>query len=235
VRAPRRRSGFTLLEVVVALGIMTLIGAMAWGTLMGTLQTRDYLEADDQVARGARNTLDRLQRQLSVAFLTTNTGAVNTYRTVFVAVDEDEQDTLFFATLAHRRLFQDAREGDQAELTWFVDDDPDDKGRQMLLARESARIDQEPALGGRVLPMARGVTRFDLRFLDGTTGEWRDDWDTNGTETPARLPRAVTVILGLAAPDPDGEDEDREQLFVETILLELSTPMSRSLFAKGQN
>jgi type II secretion system protein J len=229
----RQRGGFTLIEVVVALGIMVLIGAMAFGTLAGALKTRDYLEADDEVARAARATLDRLHRQLSVAYLTSNTSAVNTYKTVFVAINEDETDQLYFATLAHRRLYQGAFEGDQSELTWFVEDDPQAEGELMLLMRESARIDQEPSKGGRVLPVARGVKRFDLRFLDGTTGEWREDWDTTGTETTSRLPRAVTIILALSAPDPGDEDEDAEQVFVDTVILELATPVTKSLFAKG--
>ena len=87
------------------------------------------------------------------------------------------------------------------------------------------------------MPLARGVSRFDLRYLDGTTGEWRDEWDTNGSETPARLPRAVQIVLELVSKDPNGDDDDDTIVtpYVQTVMLAMASPQKRSVFARGNN
>lgn len=232
----RRRAGFTLIEVVVALGVMVLIASLAWGVLAGTFKARDFLERQDVLERGARVALDRIDRELSVAFLTSNTSAVNTYRTVFIGRDEDDADVLWFATRAHRRRYANAHECDQAEITLWTDTDPTDDsgGRLALLHRESQRIDEKPDEDGVIQPLAVGVTRFDLRYLDPITAEWRDEWDTTGADTPDRLPRAVEVVLTLVGPDPADPDENVERTFVRTILLVSAKAMQQSLLNSGQ-
>ena len=85
------------------------------------------------------------------------------------------------------------------------------------------------------MPIARGVTRFDLRYLDGASGEWKDEWDTDGSETPGRLPRAVQIVLELTSKDPNGDDEDDTITtpYVRTVMLALAEPQARSAFARG--
>lgn len=230
-----RRRAFTLIEVMVALAIMAVIAALTWGSLSGALQTRDYLDEQDELDRSARIALSRIQRELSLAFLTTNTTAINSYKTVFVAKDADGADQIWFSTLAHRRTIRDSRECDQAEITLWTDDDPDgESGDLVLLHRESERIDEEPDKGGVVLPLATGVASFDLRYLDPTTGEWRDEWDSQGSETPERLPRAVEIKLVLRGPDPDDDKRSVERPYITTVLVERANRLEKSLLS-GDN
>lgn len=215
------RAGFTLIEVIVALGILTVIGMLAWGALSGALQARDYLESGDELDRSARLSLARISRELSLAFLTNNTSATDTYKTVFVAKDGDGTDQIWFSTMSHRRTVRDSRESDQTEITLWTEPDPNGEGGELaLLHRESGRVDEEPDKGGVVLPLATGVKRFDLRYLDAQTGEWRDEWDTTGADTPNRLPRAVQIVLVLTGPDPNDEDRTLEHPYLTTVLIE---------------
>lgn len=227
----RSRAGFTLIEILVALAVLGIIAALAFAALAGVVQTRDVLEEQEVLDRQARTAMARLRRDLSLAWMTPQTQAVNTFRTVFVGQD-DSPDRLWFATLAHRRLHRDSRESDQTEITLWCEPDPVDRDAWVLLRREAPRIDQEPEDGGAILPLAYGVTTFELRFLDPTTNEWRDSWDTTGTETPNRLPRAVQVVLSLLGPG-DELGERVPHPFVTTVLLEFGPPLTRSLFSDG--
>lgn len=220
-RNTRPAAGFTLVEVVVALAILSVIGMLSFGALSGALQARDYLESSDEVDRSARMALARISREIRLAFLTANTGATSTYKTVFIGKDGDPSDQIWFATMAHRRSLRDAREGDQAEVTIWAEPDPHGEGGELaLLHREAGRIDEEPDKQGVVLPLATGVTRFDLRYLDAQTGEWRDEWDTTSVDTPNRLPRAVQIVLVLTGPDPNDEDRTLEHPYLTTVLIE---------------
>lgn len=234
-RLPPRGSapGFTLMEVMLALALLATIGALVTSTLGNTLKARELLVADDAVQKSARVALSRLARELRLAYLTESTTAVNTYRTVFVARDEDPVDTVWFTALSHRRMYRDTRECDQTEITLWGEDDPEQSNLSVLLHREAPRIDQEPDLDGVILPLAHGVKRFDLRFLDSQTAEWHEEWDTTGTETPNRLPRAVKLVLVISAPDVEDPDTLVDHTFVTTILLEYADAMTRSVFSRG--
>jgi general secretion pathway protein J len=183
------RRAFTLMEVVVALAIMVVIGMMAFTTLGSSIELRDVLEQDDAIARSARVAMDRLTTELSQAYLSENANP-NTFTTVFTGKDEGDGTALWFATTSHRRTYRGSRESDLTEVTIWLDDE-EENSNSILLHRESGLIDNEPDMGGQVLPLARNVTRFQVYFLDHQSGEWEEEWDSIGGETPNRLPRAV--------------------------------------------
>ena len=103
----------------------------------------------------------------------------------------------------------------------------------VLYHRAGPRIDHEPDKDGPILPLARGVTRFDLKYLDSRTGEWKEEWDSTGADTPGLLPRAVQIVLGLATPHPEKEGDFIESTYVRTVMLAMANPQTQSAFAKG--
>ena len=64
-----------------------------------------------------------------------------------------------------------------AEITLWVKG-PEDKG-DVLMIRQKGRVDNEPDQGGKVLPLIDHVA-IQFRYLDSTTNEWRDEWDSTG-------------------------------------------------------
>ncbi len=228
-----RSRAFTLIEVMVAVALLTMIGAVVIATLRNSLRARDLLAENDGVQQSARVALERVSRELRLAFLTPSVAAVNTYQTVFIATDDDPVDEIWFTTLSHQRLYRDARECDQTEITIWGESDPENPNLMVLLHREAPRVDEEPDKDGVILPLAHGVRRFDLLYLDGNTGEWLEEWSTTGVETPDRLPRAVKLVLIIAAPDLENEGDWIDHSYVTTIMLEYAEPLQRSVFALG--
>ena len=95
----RAQRGLTLIEVVISLGILVFMGAITWQTIAASLMLRDILEYEDTVSRSARVAMDQIKKELRVAFLTSNTTAVNTYQTVFIGKDGGDEDQLWFNTI----------------------------------------------------------------------------------------------------------------------------------------
>lgn len=226
IRSARLRRGMTLMEAVLAIAIVLVLAMTGWASVQGAIELGDALSMDDETTRAARVAMGRLRRELQVAYLTEHTTAVNTYRTEFVGQNSDP-DMLWFATLAHERLYRDSRESDQAEVTVWVDDAPREHGPgDVLLHRESPRVDQYPDEDGRIFPLAYHVESFDLYYLDGRISEWKDEWDTRSAEYGRRLPRAVRIGLVLLAPDPDDpERRTIEKSFLTTVLLDNADPV----------
>lgn len=227
----RSRAGFSLLEVVVALGIMGLIGLITFETIASALDTRDVLEEEDASNQSARVALDRLRRDLRVAYLTTNTSAVNTYKTQFIGKNEGP-DRLWFTTLSHHRLFRESRECDQTEVTYWTEDDPTMKGAKVLLRREAPRIDNEPEKGGLIAPLAYNLKAVEYRYINPKTNEWLEEWDSTGVDLANKLPRAVQIALVFLVADPDDPEKLVERPYATTVMLyygdKLTTKVSSS-------
>mgnify|MGYP001274539569 CR=1 FL=1 len=73
--------GFSLIEVVIALSVMTMIGTIALMTITSTLDVRNTLKEQDELYRSMRVGMDRIKKELRVAFLTNQTAAIGTYQT----------------------------------------------------------------------------------------------------------------------------------------------------------
>jgi general secretion pathway protein J len=215
----------TLIEVMIAIGIVITMAAIGWASVGDAVELNDALANGDMTTRSARVALSRLRRELQLAYLTPHRQSRNQYWTVFISEDTDP-DSLYFATLAHQRLYKNSRECDQAEITVWGERAPRDQGiGEILYHRESKRIDEEPAEGGRVWPLAYNVHSFNLRFLDGRINEWMDEWNSENAEFGYRLPRAVQMGLVLLQADVEDERDTTEVPFLTTVLLEYADPI----------
>lgn len=215
----RNRRGMTLIEVMISVFIVLVMGLIIAESLSNAIEYQRVLEDRDVVIRQARVALSKIRREIEQAYLTPSQTALETVQTVFVGLDE-EPDTLFFATMAHQRVYRDSRECDQAEITLWAERATEEQGRgYVLYHRESQRVDHEPDEQGSVYPLAYNVRSFNLRYLDPKDVTWREEWDSRGTDTLYRLPRAVEVGLVLISPDPTDEDRTIDVPFVTTIAL----------------
>lgn len=216
----------TLIEVMVALMVITVMSVVVFQTLANTAEMDELLSDRDETTRAARVALGRIQRELQLAWLTPNRDAALTYQTVFVGED-DSPDTLIFASLSHERLYLNTRESDQTEITIWTEQETG-KGKRgfTLYHREAPRIDDKPDEDGVIQPLAKNVRSFDVRYLDSQTNEWVEEWDTRGVDTPYRLPRAVELSLVLIGRDP----EDRERSIDVPFLARVRTEFSPVLF-----
>jgi general secretion pathway protein J len=231
---------------MVAISILLIMGLMIAESLNNSIEFQRLLEDRDVTIRQARVTMSKIRREIEMAYLTPSQHAVETVQTVFVGMNDDP-DQLFFATMAHQRVYRDSRECDQAEITLWTERATEEQGRgHVLFHRESPRVDERPDEDGIVYPLAYNVRSFNLRYLDPMDNEWTDEWDTRNTETIYRLPRAAEVGLVLIAPDPMDEDRSIDVPFMTTINLTyggklmskgnpLNNRVSQSLFGGNGN
>jgi general secretion pathway protein J len=205
----RRQRGFTLIEVLIAVGITAVVGAMALGAFSRSAAARQAVEEQDERVGGARAALGRMAREVSAAFLSDHFDRQR-FRdrpTVFKGRDGGDRDTLLFATMAHTRTVRDARESDQSVVEYYLDPDPEIPGEQALFRREKLRIDDEPDRGGVKSLLLHHVVAFDVAYWDWQKQEWVRDWSTAPGDRPLLPPR---VRMKLTLRMPDGKPRDFE-------------------------
>jgi general secretion pathway protein J len=198
----RRPGGFTLLEVMIAVSITAVIGAMALGAFQRTSVARQTVQDQDERFSGARAALTRMADELSMAFLSEHYDR-RRFRdrpTVFRGRDGGDRDTLLFATMGQRRGTRDAKVSDQMVVRYAVDVDPESPGAHALFRSQKARIDDEPERDATRALLLRHVTAFDVTYWDWQKQEWVRDWSTAPGERPL-LPTRVRLKLTLRMPD----------------------------------
>ncbi len=197
-----RGHGFTLVEVLIAVSITAVVGAMAVGAFQRASAARQAVEEQDERVAGARAALGRMARELQSAFLSEHFDRLR-YRdrpTLFKGRGGSGRDSLLFATMAHTRAVRDAKESDQSVVEYYVDADPDAPGANALFRREKIRIDDEPDRGGTKAALLRNVVGFEVTYWDWQKQEWARDWSTAPGER-LLLPSRVRIKLTLRMPD----------------------------------
>lgn len=191
--------GFSLVELMVAMGITAVIGIMTVGSFHQVDRAASIARDQDERYAAGRVALSRLSRELSMAFLSDNYDKRRFREPVTLFVGRE--DELLFTTMAHERIYLDAKESDQALVEYVVDADPDHPGGEALFRREKVRLDDEPDRGGRKDLVADRVVSLKLQYWDKRRKEFVREWTTRSTEHREELPTRVRIELEIALPD----------------------------------
>jgi len=202
LRQGRASRGFTLVELLVAIVVLSLISVLIYSAFSSMKRSREGIERVDDRYREGRLAMARMTRELQSAYISLH-APINTallvQRTAFIGSTGTPADRLDFASFSNRRIDRNSHISDQCELSYFGSPNPDLSGVTDLARRVSTTLDLDPKHGGRVEVLATDIDLFDLQYLDPLSGNWLDTWDTTQTVTgqPARLPVQVRILLVL--------------------------------------
>ncbi len=198
----RARRGFTLVELLVAIVVLSLISMLIYSAFASMKRSREGIERVDDRYREGRLAMARMTRELQSAYISLH-APINTsllvQKTAFIGSTGTPADRLDFDSFSNRRLDRNSHVSDQCELSYFGSSNPDLSGVTDLARRVSTTLDTDVKKGGRIEVLATDIDLFDLSYLDPLTGNWLDTWDTTQAVTgqPARLPVQVRIVLVL--------------------------------------
>ncbi|HVV48836.1 MAG TPA: prepilin-type N-terminal cleavage/methylation domain-containing protein, partial [Polyangia bacterium] len=194
IRSRPREGGFTLIEVMLALAILTFVTSIMWGSFSQTAANKRALESAQERMHTVRTALNRMARELEMAYLSDSENtAIAERRTFFVGASRGDVDELQFSNFAHQRLRAGANEGDTALISYFGERDPDDRRVLNLMRRETRRLqaDDPNTLLGESYVLCPDVSRVKFAYYDQTLKQWNNDWSTLNASGQAYLPAHV--------------------------------------------
>lgn len=199
--------GFTLVEVLIAVALVSFIMLMIWQTTSQSINAKKRIEKRDEVYHSARVAIDKMIQDFAQAFLLKGEPHLGRRQgsPVLKTVFKGESDEVSLASLSHLRLFKGSKESEGAEIGYKIERDPDNRDLSILFRRESKGIDDNPEEGGEWIPLAEKVKKMSLEYYDGTKFEWKNSWNSESIEKE-QLPRAVKVTLVFAHPS-DADEE----------------------------
>jgi general secretion pathway protein J len=203
----RRSRGLTLIEILVAMAVMTMMTVSVWTSFRTTAQSMRYAEQLQVRYAIIRNSMSRMAAELSMAYLSFNRPAdEDRHFTLFDGRDQFTLDNVTFSSFSHVRMRKDANESDQSVIQYFVERDPKDPSRTHLFRRESRRLTGDiPDKMIELFPayiFCEDIKSFDVKYWDVKKNEWVDEWRTTKQDMqPDRLPERVKITLGIMDPN----------------------------------
>ena len=156
-----------------------------------------------------RGALSRMARELSMAFLSEHYDKkrYRTRPTWFRLKDGRADARLLFTSFAHERLQTDIKQSDQAAFEYTLGQAEDGSGRQDLLRRTKAIIDEDMEREGLKSTLAEDVLKFGVQCWDPKDREWRDEWDSNSSTRQGQVLLPPRVKLTLVFKDDNGKEK----------------------------
>jgi len=193
-RAPH---GFTLIEMMLAIGVLALILTMLASSFHTVAASKAHAEGRLMVDREGRALLWQLTKELRNAVQTPYTASnVALFGNGHVSGGVPA-DTITMSTFSggHRRALTGLTP--ETIVTYNLISNPDQQGWLML-----ERSQQSGLLTGAVSPqtttLADNVLSLHFRYFDGQ--KWGESWDSSSLSQGRQLPVAVAIQIKMAAP-----------------------------------
>ncbi len=188
-----RSTAFTLVEIMVAMAVFSIVLAAIYSTWTAILRSsKTGLDAVAQVQR------ERMAiRTLEEALLCARSFAVDVNHYTFLAENGDDATLSFVAQLPDS-FPRGGRFGDfNVRRVTFSLERSEDFGRNLVLRQNPILMDLDQDEIEHPVVLARNVKELRMQFWDTRLGDWIDEWQQTN-----QLPRLVAISLTIGAADP---------------------------------
>ncbi len=216
-KMPRRESGFTLIEVIIAIAILAAMVLLNYQLLRGIIKAKELIEDRRDVMYIANSLLTRLSRELQLAIAApqhplfecpdgpASAPPANAGPQRFLLGESDGKPgtILFMAKGAGQQTADSSGQTGVVMLKYSVEQDPDrssDRDAPLVLMRS------ETPSSGQILkdckkdihfPITTNLLDFSLRFYDGQKKSWSNEWKE---QRALPLPHIIEFTLVLQSP-----------------------------------
>jgi type II secretion system protein J len=216
---PEGAPGFTLLEVMIALGIMATILAVLFGTYSAAVERAARARELSQVYHEARVLLELMAADLRAAYVKEaveqaqqelQQARAKPY--VFEGEDRSEaglpEDSLTFSAFVPPSR-PESRELEVCRVTYKLEPLADRPQERVLLRRVNCHLDPDATEHEQLLPLSELVRGLDFQYYDERNTEY-PQWRSRDMPGGKRLPARVKITLLLA--DKHGQVRPFEML-----------------------
>lgn len=205
----RDRSGFTLLEILLAVFIFGTVLSIIYTSYTGTFRIVSETENQADIYRMARIALERISEDLASVYVSgeeetpEDAGSSESGESPplfqFVGatrqIEERRADTLRFTSLAHLVFSERDQPGRIARIGYSVEQGDTEEGLVLIRSDDAGlglTLDPEERVGGLVLCDQLHSVGFTYYNRDGDKSE---DWDSEGEEFNNAIPVMVSIEL----------------------------------------
>lgn len=175
-----RARGFTLVELLVAVAVLAVVAALAWGGLAAVARSRALIEAEQQRLAALTRAFGRFEADLRAAVARPVRDGAGAESPALRG-----EPALLEVTRGLPPSLIETGGADLARVAWSLQSGSLQRAAWMVLDRPAGVA----PLGEALVPDA---SRIEFRYLDAQ-GRWQSRWADS-----VRLPLAVELRLGVA-------------------------------------
>lgn len=183
-QAPRGfESGFTLIEVLLAVSLVAMMATLVFGSLYVTLSAIDTARANSANEQIVRSTLRLMTDELSFGEGRTTfpwTGINGQW-------DGQPADSIAFLTMGQFRGAESAKDTELVRIVYTREGD-----RLLRFARKNLYGLTDESI--EQVELATKVKGFNVRYYDGKGKLWLDEWSGRGQESPKVILLELTLL-----------------------------------------
>lgn len=184
----RSERGFTLVEILVAVSICTILLTAIYGVFTSMSNAKLKVETEGEGYHQARVIFDRIGREIRSTYVDTRPLATRIHR---MEGGFDDRGGAYLAMATTAGTPGRGGQGGVVVVRYELRQETTEAGGQMSFFRSEA-----PDFSQQETPttyrMARDIETFRVQFL--YNDEWHDEWPAAGVNLP---PQAVEVTLSL--------------------------------------
>ncbi|MBW1828157.1 MAG: type II secretion system protein [Deltaproteobacteria bacterium] len=197
-----RVSGFTLLEILIAMFILGIVLSTIFTIFTGTIKNITYAESQADIYQMARVALQRIQEDLECSLILKEDETLGDEKDSSIpgsfagkneTIDDKDADTLSFHSSKHLSMDDEDKDPGLARITFYVKENEDEEGLDLYRTDVSEREQApEEKTGGLIL--CEGLHSVNLMYYNSNGDEY-ESWDSSEEEFKDKLPAMVSIQL----------------------------------------
>lgn len=205
-----QQSGFTLVEVAIAIGILAVMSVLNYNMIINFVETKSEIDDQRELVFVANSILGRLTKELQLAVKTPklpppcDNPTAQRQNAVMLGQNSgmgpDGPTLVFSAKDAGQHIHNGNSHSGTVQITYKVAQDPEQRGSKdggMLLIRDEIpnRPPFDLACKDAIrFPITKRLVNLEFKFFDKNSAEWTNEWSG---QRAANLPDIIQFTLSL--------------------------------------
>jgi general secretion pathway protein J len=205
--------GFTLVEILIAIFILSLVMATVYASYTGILKTSRQLEEEGAIYQMARASMDRLIKDLSS--LQKSSGSFYLNAEVKKSGNREFHSVSFWSS-SHLAFGEDESEGRPATISYYFQESDDGKSFSLLRSDLSGDTPDQTKKEDGGFIICKNIDTFRLTFYDAA-GEESDSWSVSSVpgQEKGKAPAAIKIELFVVNPN----DSEKPYKFMTKVFI----------------
>ena len=175
--------GFTLIEILLAVSLVAMMASLVFGSLYVTLSAIDSARAKSADEQIVRSTLRLMIDELSVSV----GRPIGPWMGINGQYDGRPADSVAFLTMGQFRGADSAKDTELVRIVYTREGD-----RLLRFVRRNLYGLTDESV--EQVELATKVKGFNVRYYDGKSNLWLDEWTGRGTESPKAILLELTLL-----------------------------------------
>ena len=175
--------GFTLIEILLAVSLVAMMASLVFGSLYVTLSAIDSARAKSADEQIVRSTLRLMIDELSVSV----GRPIGPWMGINGQYDGRPADSVAFLTMGQFRGADSAKDTELVRIVYTREGD-----RLLRFVRRNLYGLTDESV--EQVELATNVKGFNVRYYDGKSKLWLDEWTGRGTESPKAILLELTLL-----------------------------------------